>query len=191
VFWGYGWQEVGTLFISWNLFAVALLVSVLVIAMRLCKSEIRHRIDVLWINIVLYGVCILPFILSGALAHGWMGGYVTNACDRRIDALEQALIDYAQTHEGRLPVADQMDDLLPQIEGLVSRERIRYSSPIEICPVGAIYEREPKSFRWNRKMSNKALERLDPFESPFECPYHQRKHSLTWSSLIFDRERRK
>jgi hypothetical protein len=67
------------------------------------------------VNIVVYIICLIPFIISGALSHGWTGDYVVKACNEKKDILTEALLKYTTQNNGKLPTANSMQELRPQI----------------------------------------------------------------------------
>lgn len=179
VFWGFTWHNAGRLFVTWNVFGVLFLGVWSLLFLKPWSSKGRGRWAMVVGNVAVYLLCILPYAVSGAWLHGWAGGYVHGECDLRLEALHSALVEYAETHEGRFPSADGMESLLKKLEPHLPPDRISSSGHAEICPLGVAYEREPKHYAWNTSFSGVPLRSIDPNlfyheKTPISCPYHER-----------------
>jgi hypothetical protein len=142
-------------------------------------STHRSSLVLLGANIALYLILLTPFIFSGALSHGWAGGYVNEGCRERLTAIERAVAEYAQNHKGTLPEASSIEELMPRIQPYLHTEQVRYLCPLTVCPLGAAYERNPKSYVWNRRFSGVGAASVPEYpdkETDFllTCPYHWR-----------------
>jgi hypothetical protein len=72
------------------------------------------------------------------------------------------------------PVAETIDDLLPQIEHHLKRNRSRYGNPSTVHTAAWAFEREPRSYTWNSAFSGRpapALPIWDAKQLPVQCPY--------------------
>jgi len=177
-FWGMGWRRVGWLFIRWNIYGYAFLVGSLLACARRKRTRAEFRKVAFWC-MAIYGVGLLPYLATGALTHGWAGGYVHQGCERRIEVLNTALVEYAKQHGGRLPTVDGFDVLLQELGPYLTNERLGYGVPVHTCPAGAAYLRDPKRYVWDTQYSGAELQDTDWYEVaadqvPIACPYHQR-----------------
>jgi hypothetical protein len=126
--------------------------------------------------------------------HGWAGGYVGMGCKRRLEILNFALVVYAEEHDGRFPSADRTEFVLKALEPYLSQDRIRYSMPVTVCPLGEAYERHPKRYEWDASFSGVSMQDIDPDQFiqekvPFSCPYHEQmggRAIFTLTKQIFD-----
>lgn len=177
-FWGWGWQEVGALFLKWNAYGLLFLLVGLILFGRLWRRPyIRKAPLVLALNIGAYLVLLIPYVASGALVHGRGGGYVRMDCESQIANLSLACIRYAEQHDGKLPEAKSMYSLLPQIEAYLEPREPWERHPIHVCRYGAARYREPTPYVWNAGLSG------EPPPSPIlmrdgdtwviSCPYHR------------------
>lgn len=186
-FWGMGWTEVGWLFLRWNVYGYGFFLG----ALFLCSGVRRTRerfIRPALCALVLYVAALPPYVVTGALAHGWAGGYVRGGCDRRLRILNEALVECARSHGGRLPAVDGMDDLLRELKPFLSEDRIRYVPPVDVCPTGSAYERQPERYGWDRSFSGIDLRDVgrDPSlkeKAAISCPYHLPIEGLGPSTL--------
>jgi hypothetical protein len=166
-----------------GILSVLCLVSVFVYQLqrlRACPQEHRRRCRfLLGANLALYVFSLVPYVASGALSHGWAGGYVHGACDARMEAIANALAAYAKSHDGKLPKAASIEELIPKIQPDLDTKHFLYHSPVTVCPLGAAYERRPRPYEWNRRYSDApavSVPELPEAESDFllRCPYHKR-----------------
>jgi hypothetical protein len=116
-------------------------------------------------------LCLLPYLLTGALASGRPGGYTFGACNENLRWLGSALLKYAHRHDGRLPGGQTLSEMLPALEPyLLAGWRHR----IAICPVEGPFEARPEPYRWNHEVAGKSLADLAELSAPavvLECPY--------------------
>lgn len=74
VMWGMGWQEIGDLFVRWNVYGLLFLLASVAIAAKLKRWQEKRSIRLLLAsNAAVYLLFLLPYISTGALAHGWGG----------------------------------------------------------------------------------------------------------------------
>jgi len=188
-----GWRRVGWLFVRWNLYGYLFLLGSLFLCGGIRRTK-AHFKKLAPATLALYMIGLAPYLFTGALVHGWAGGYVHGGCERRLEALNSALVEFAEKHNGHLPTADGMDALLKELKPYLDESHIRYSTPVDVCPLGGAYEREPKHYQWNTNFSGVTLRDIDPdqfFQDvvPVSCPYHQNMGSRAASTLterIFD-----
>ena len=75
-----GWSDVGGEFVTWNVIGIVfLIVAVSVPCLILGIRGWRRTGAVLGANAALYGVCLFPYLWTGALSHGQFYGIETNA----------------------------------------------------------------------------------------------------------------
>lgn len=157
-----------------------------------CPPKRRGQCRLLLLtNMGLYIVGILPYIATGALSHGKGGSYVTSGCDERIATIAKALFAYADRHDGNLPSASSLGELMPKIEPYINTKSLRYSSPVTVCPLGAAYDRHPRPYEWNPRYSNTPASKIPDFpdsesEVLLQCPYHKwaGEHAQRWFRQI-------
>jgi hypothetical protein len=174
IYWHWRSGELEGLFIMWNALGVAILTAAVVVFGRLWRIELRRRCLVLVIPALVYLACLSPFLVSGAIAHGWGGGYVTDAGLEQLRDVNRACFLYAADHDGLLPVAKNIDDLMPQIEDYLQRRRSRYGNPVTIHPAAWAFEKEPQAYIWNPALSGRpapSLPIVDANQLPVQCPY--------------------
>jgi len=171
------WSETDleSLFISWNTIGAAvLLAAVFVIGDLWRLGSMSRRLAIVGVPLVVYGVLLLPFVATAAIAHGWAGGYVMNQGNHQIVDLNRACFRYAREHDGRLPVADDIHELLPQIEPYLDDRESPYGNPIYVHPAAWAFAESPKEYVWNKRLSGQPAPEL-PIESedymPVTCPY--------------------
>lgn len=175
-FWGMGWSRVGWLFIRWNIYGYLFLLGSLFLCGGTSRTKPRFKQLMKW-TAAFYVAGIIPYVVTGAWVHGWAGGYIHMGCERRLEILNTALLEYVDNHHGQLPAADGMESLLKELKPYLADERIRYLDPINVCPLGNAYERNPKAYEWNSLYSGVRLADidLDKFYKniiPISCPYH-------------------
>ncbi len=193
-FWGMGWDRAGWLFVRWNLYGYLFLLASLFLCGGIHRTKARFR-KLAPLTLMIYAVGLVPYIVTGALVHGSAGGYYVHVgCERRLEILNSALAEYADQHNGQLPKANGIGSILQELKPYIDKEQIRYSIPIDVCPLGGAYEREPKHYEWNTNFSGITLRDVDPDKFfhevvPFSCPYHQKMGSravFTLKERIFD-----
>jgi len=168
VHWGFGWSEVGDEFVTWNVIglvflAVAASVPCLILGIR----GWRGTGAILGANAALYALCLLPYLCTGALSHGWCGGYTHSACRSQLAALGMEILTHARAH-GRLPDGAEVAAMLDKPGRWGSRK-------CGVCPVGGARESEPRMYAWNPCFSGLGLDKLKGLKKPevlLSCPYH-------------------
>ena len=149
---------------------------------------------VLLANTVLYGLCLLPFFAHRTYAAGWTGNYVKRSCERQVAHLACALVRYTEEHDGRLPKARTMSDLVPQLQRYFDDHRTWFTQPLHICPTEYLYERKPQPYRWNPKLSGLTMSDLRNSlywdEPVLSCPHHELAPELPLLSAFDFREGR-
>ena len=177
VFWGFGRSAARGTFIFWNVVGIVFLLFWLFIFTKTWRTQKKWKL--FCFVILIYVVCLLPYLFSGAFVHGWTGGYVYNGCARRIDILTEALFRYAESHDRKWPEAGSFGELMEKLSPYISEERFPYKQfPLEICPVGGAYERDPKPYIWNSDFSGKSMfdfscEDMIIDHYPIMCGYHK------------------
>ena len=177
-YWGYGWEKAGGLFISWNFYGIIFLGFSGFIFLKpwSVKSSIRWK--AIFANLVLYFLCAMPYMSTGALLHGWAGGYVTNECEDRLALLNFSLIKYAEAHNNQLPEANDINALLVKIKPFAEKDKYFSLTRALLCPKGSAFEKFPKQYEWNSKFSGVKLQDINLEELTFDvelisCPYHK------------------
>jgi hypothetical protein len=175
VFWGRGWSDVGPLFLRWNGLGLALFVLSILLVVRWATKRPNARPCARWTLLtspLLYVLCLLPYLFTGALASGHPGGYTFGACSGNLRMLRDALLAHTQAHEGRLPSGRSMSEILPALQPyLMNKRSIRH---LEFCPVGGPYESQPKPYLWNARVAGESLSELAELAVPevlLACPY--------------------
>ncbi len=196
-FWGIGWREGGFLFLRWNIygFLFLFLSSLLITNSWKNKTKLKYGIALF----LVYSMCLLPYIITGALLHGWTGYYAHSACDRRIKVLTQALIAYMEDNNGQIPDVYDFQEISGIIKVYITYESLPYKTfPLEVCPVGGVYERNPQQYEWNEYFTGKSFQSFDLTDdafilngSPFICPYHNSAASYFkeyWFKNYYDKK---
>ena len=128
-------------------------------------------------NAMLYVVCIMPFILTGAFAHGWVS--VSMRCENHLRRLNYAIMKYAEHNKWILPKAKTFQELKEKIEPYLVDNNY---DVITVCPEGGAFFRNPDEYIWNPNLSGKPFSEmvgdiyslnLDNKEPPLQCPYHK------------------
>jgi hypothetical protein len=175
-FWGLGWHDVGGLFVKWNLLGLAFLLA----ALFLCSGVRRSfgRLGRMALCAApFYVAALTPYLWTGALVHGWGGGYVLGECERRLTALNAAVLDYAKDHGDRLPDVEDLDALFAAVGDYLDEDAVRFAGPPDVCPLGRAYDRRPERYVWDRaaagmKIRDAVARALEEHQFPVSCPYH-------------------
>ena len=125
-------------------------------------------------NAAAYLLCLAPYVATGALVHGWAGSHVRSACVRRVTELSKALARYANDHDGTLPTAGDMDELLGRLRPYIQDGAAGRSSPTHVCPVAEAFLKDPKPFVWNKELSGRRTREVDLWRKGaflITCPY--------------------
>jgi hypothetical protein len=180
VFEGFGWSKVGILFIGWNMLGVIFLLLSIILSSNLWdRRKERKVLAILFANILLYCIGLVPYVAKGALTHGWAGGHVKIACNARISSFAIALNKYAHENDNRYPMVNTFDELISILSPYIERTHFPFRSPVGICPIGSALEQTPRQYIWNAKLAGKKIdmdELSDPNLSPIVCPYHGASH---------------
>ncbi len=168
------------LFISWNVFGAIVFLAATTLAGRLWLPARRKKgVIVMAMTVLVYVALLTPFIRSGAFAHGWAGGYVLGAGQSQLRDINRACFRYAKDHGGKLPVAQDIQELLPQIKKYLETPTPQSDYPIYVCPAAWAFEKTPKTFVWNTKLSGQDAPKIpmyDNRELPVTCPYTEKHH---------------
>ncbi len=167
--WGLGWEDVGGLFVFWNLLGMACLYVSLLVWGGLRRSASK-RLPIALAVLGMYAAGLIPYISTTALAHGWAGGYVQRRCSDNVQKLNEAVYEYAKGHGDYLPEADNLESLLKTLQPhAFGREALH-------CSVAMAFERSPEPYVWNAAFSGLSLDDANKLaysnESPIICPYH-------------------
>jgi len=176
--WGFDWSYSGNLFIIWNTIGVILLIIFIIIFIR--SKEIKKKIIFIIINITLYSVFLLPFVIKGSYVHGHEGGHVLTGCRIKLDILTNAVIDYAKENDDKMPAGNSIDEIINKINKYIDPGQIPYNRQIEICPYDFAREKYPEPYEWNKLYSGiekSDLKNIDKMGLPFRCPYHKNSNS--------------
>jgi hypothetical protein len=167
VHWGLGWASVGEDFVAWNAIGLVFLGTALGILCMAFGVRSRRKILALYgIEFSMYVLCLVPYLCSGALSHGWPGNYTHDYCRTKLSRLGMEVLKYARAHR-RLPEAEWVSALL--------REHDRWGEPRGVCPVGRLRTRQPESYRWNAELSGTPLDEVGRLTEPeilLSCPHH-------------------
>lgn len=178
VYRGFGWGKVGGLFVTWNVLGLLFLLANVVLFGRLHKRLRERKVRiVLYVNVGAYLLSLVPYIATGALAHGWAGTYVGMDCNSQIRDLVAALGKCAEKNDRKFPVASSFDELYLQIAPYLEKTKGWHDNPIHFCPVGWAFERAPTPYVWNEGLSGRTFDVNDLMENdviPISCQYCQR-----------------
>ncbi len=183
-YWGFSWDDVGGLFVRWNIYGMIALIVWSLVFLRPGFRKNRLRWLALFGNVVLYSVCTLPYVATGAWVHGWAGAHVFLDCQERLDVLNAAAVDYAKAHAGRFPSVDGIEELLETVRPRLPDDSRYPEVSLTTCPLGAARDREPERYNWHDKFSGARLRAMDPDrmiregDLPITCPYHDRQRGF-------------
>lgn len=193
-FYGLGWSvPVLFVFCFWNAVGWLLLrgvvASQVVRTYRLLYPDKRLAFR---INAAIYLGGLVPFMLTGALAHGWAGGHLDIGCRSHLAELGQALLDFAGEHDNRLPPGTNMQDVFVDIRPYLGSRSTRDVAPVYVCPVCAAFELHPKPYLWNAQLAGRSIEELRNLDAPVPvitcaCGPHSRYHQgcvLTTENIL-------
>jgi len=178
------WSGYGlvVLFVVWNAIGLTLLYSAIMLLGRLWKSKRNQHVQaIVRIPLLAYGAMLLPYLLTGAIAHGWGGGYVMMAGEDQLMSVNRACFLYAKDHEGRFPVAQDIEELMPQIQPYLKPRETRHGNPYTVHPGAWVFDEHPKSYVWDAAQSGKLAPRIERFNRvklPVACPYVDRIDSV-------------
>jgi hypothetical protein len=142
---------------------------------------------ILCLSSLAYVAALLPYVVTGAYAHGWAGSYVIRGCTTHRALLVAAAARFAQAHDGRLPKADSMEKVLEQLLPYLELPEHVKSHELPYCPVGAMYARNPKPFNWNPDISDRSISELRLLQTPppvFTCEYEKMGWHFDGSGFI-------
>jgi hypothetical protein len=179
VFWGWSWNIWLILFfVIANLLTLSLLLLVLYSRGKFWRPPNKGKWKpVMKANALLYCVCIMPFILTGAFVHGWAS--VSRICENRLRILDLAIMKYAQHNNWILPKAKTFQELKEKIEPYLVDNNYDDTT---ICPEGGAYFRNPDEYIWDSNLSGKPFKEmvgdiyslnLEDKKPPLKCPYHK------------------
>lgn len=97
-----------------------------------------------------------------------------NAGEDQLYDINRACFLYSKENEGKFPVAQNIDELLPQITAYLERTESRYGNPITVHPAAWAFEKQPKAFIWDTSMSGRIAPEIpvwDGSQLPVKCPY--------------------
>ena len=139
----------------------------------------RRVVGILALNVALYALCLVPYLATGAIAHGWAGGYIIGDCDARLEELGRAPARYAKAHDSKLPEGNSLDEVLSDLKPYIQEDVFSFlDAPVGTCPVESPFVKkgEPR-YIWNQAFSGcpaeMLLRRMSDIPSfPIECPHH-------------------
>lgn len=184
-FLGAGWT-LWPVFIFWNLVAILVLRRVLLWELRGDLPEERQRRACVRLNTAAYLAALVPFLVTGAMMQGWTGGHVTIACQANLREMGAALAVYAREHKGGLPEGNSFEAVRDAVQRAYSKAYPQAGPLPTVCPMGRIYERNPRSYEWSPAFagaSSAALKQRHDLEWVIRCPYHEGV-SLTVGELL-------
>lgn len=115
-----------------------------------------------WAWATLLPVCFLlslsPFIVMQVGVYGYVGHYVDYSCQKQTSELHLALLRYAEEHDNRLPMANDYQELFPQIKPyLKNGDADTIWERYDVCVVGHALDRPARPFEWNKDFSGKEI----------------------------------
>ncbi len=161
VYWGWNFTRIGTVFIQENiiifLFYVSCPLFILYFFAATGQEKIRNGSPWWILSLpITYLICLLPFIFTGAWVHGSIGSRVYDRCADQLSEIHLLLVRYAKDHDNRLPIADDFNTLLPQIQSYRNEESIKRRK-LNCCIISEAMDRPPKPFWWNKSLSGKEI----------------------------------
>ncbi len=126
-------------------------------------------------NMALYAACLTPFLLDGALSHGWAGGYAHMSCDHNRREVIRAMLRYRADNPATQPDAQTYAEMLERVAPYIQSEWLT-PEILRACPVAASFLKNPQPYTWSgtwptRKTIERDLMHVPPDESLIGCPY--------------------
>jgi hypothetical protein len=158
-FHGYGWSDVGVLFIIGNIVGIAILSVFMYFFIGragFCSrgASVRFFLGAL----LIYGMCIVPYPVGRAMTSGWHGAYAIGRCPLNLAHICGAIVGYISNHDGSLPDAGDMNTLAEMISPYLP-EGYREKHP-QICPIEYSWEANPRTYSWNTALAGKKVDDL-------------------------------
>jgi hypothetical protein len=159
-FYGYGWSRVGTEFLFWNTIGMAVLLVFMFIFVWNFRLEVCDSHHFIIGSVVVYLLCLLPFILGGALTGGRHGSYVQSRCESNMEVIMQATWLYSKEHNEKLPDAKNIEELKKQLRPYMNFHQFYQSDEAWFCPFELSYETNPQPFKWDFSLAGKNISDL-------------------------------
>lgn len=192
-FYGYDFQEVGLIFLVFNVVALTLSLPFWVLATKgFPKARSHWRLIHLGGVIAIYSFFLLPYAATGAWTHGWHGGYVISSCENNLNSIKTHLAVWAH-RKNMLPIAGSIEELYQTLDQQPKEKSIpsdrRMSRRLFVCPIERSFGSNLVSYYWNEKlagMSISELNDLDPFTPVLRCRSDHRgaKKTITVQDLL-------
>ena len=190
-FTGYGWNDVGTLFIIGNLIGLSMVLGLIAAYLRI-RVGIEYRINriVFLAGIAsVYLMTLLPFAAGQSMTFGWHGAYASMACRGRISCLELALAQYVIDHSERLPQVKTSEEfvtvLFPYVEDVVEKRHSSWQQEnIFVCPIEESWNSNHQPYQFAVGLSGHLIKDIlgrDPEARVISC---YTKHNLGDSPKI-------
>jgi uncharacterized membrane protein YgdD (TMEM256/DUF423 family) len=178
VFRGIVWKRAWPLFSRWNLYGIFFLAGWSLAFFKPWHRANRRRWRLILVNVGLYCLCLVPYAADGAWLHGWAGGYVSMICEGRLRVMNEAFLEYARLHNGKLPTADGVESLLEQLSPHLPESIGGRYRPLDSCYIATIFEPQPRRHVWDTSFSGVNLMDIDPDtflegKVPVSCPYRE------------------
>ena len=183
VFYGYGWGDVGELFLLSNGMSLLFMATVMLVVMkRKGFSKAKRRTAVAG-TVIIYLLALTPLIATGALSGGWHGGYVGGACRSNLGKLGRDLVAHANNNNQKLSAAKDCSELLEimfdQPEEGAFVDVFTWKKDPAICPYENSYNPAPRPYQWNTELNGLTFKQLSELPGDtwlFKCHY---KHNYT------------
>jgi len=169
VLWGLDTSRALDLFVTWNIRGVILLAAVwLWVGALAWPRDWRRWVAIPLVPVLIYGASLVPYVATGAYAHGWPGSYVWGACERIMQTIKTALVLHVTDHDLRLPDAETLEALYDVLveEGILE-ERARRET---ICPVARCFLKDPLPYVWDGQGGGRTTSEIPPDAILLHCP---------------------
>lgn len=171
-YWGWDYQTIGHEFVRANsiIFLVFAVYPMLLLWFNRTPIEKRKRFHY-WAWTAVLPFCFLlaltPFLTERVWVYGHIEHRVDQACQSQLMEIHLALLRYAADHDHRLPIAEDYQSLLPQIQPYLNLpETASIWNPCSnVCIIGKALDRSPQSFIWDTSLSGKEVVRNASWES--------------------------
>jgi len=162
-YWGWDFQTIGNRFVLANgiIFLVFAAYPVLLLWFNHNSVEKLRRLTWLVVLPLCFLLSVTPFLTMRVWVYGHIEDRVDTRCQEQLQEIHLALLRYAAEHDNRLPIAEDYQSLLPQIEPYLDQSGANpFWKRFDHCIIGNALDRPPKPFHWDASLSGKEIVRV-------------------------------